>query len=80
MQLCNAKGVLVVPEWKSAPFWPIICPYPSRFATFVKEVFCFSPCSDIFLPGPGTLATYRDKQSVFQGCPNFNVLAIRISF
>ena len=35
---------------------------------------------DVFIPGPGTLRAYRDNDSVFQGCPKFNVLALRVSF
>ena len=23
--LCNAQGTLIVPFWKSAPFWPLLC-------------------------------------------------------
>ena len=41
METCNAKGVVLVPEWKSAPFWPIICPYPPSFSLFVKEVYFY---------------------------------------
>ena len=32
---CQAKGTLVVPAWKSAPYWPIICPDGRHLARFV---------------------------------------------
>ena len=81
MQYCNAKGVIVVPEWKSAPFWPIICPNPtqSQFASFVESYYL--PCQyPIFIPGPGVLAFYRQQNSVFEGCPKFRVIALRVRF
>ena len=34
MAFWKASGVLVVPQWKSPPFWPTICPYPHLFASF----------------------------------------------
>ena len=32
---CQAKGTLVVPAWKSAPYWPVICPDGWHLAKFV---------------------------------------------
>ena len=32
---CQAKGTLIVPAWKSAPYWPIICPDGRHLAGFV---------------------------------------------
>lgn len=80
MEFCKACGVVIVPEWKSAPFWPRICPYPPHFASFVKGVYYLPRNLDVFIPGPGTLRTYRDKPSVFQGRPLFRVIALRVSF
>ena len=80
MAFWKASGVLVVPEWKSAPFWPTICPYPPLFASFITGVYYIPRNHDVFIPGPSTLRAYRDNDSVFQGCPKFNVLALRVSF
>ena len=32
---CQANGTLVVPAWKSAPYWPVICPDGRHLAKFV---------------------------------------------
>ena len=31
---CNAKGTLVNPVWKSAPFWPVLFPDSEHLAPF----------------------------------------------
>ena len=65
MENCKAKGTLVVPEWKSAPFWPLLCSYdcPFLFPEFVKD-FCYLPRSrDMFLPGRGSSLVYTNKKS-----------------
>ena len=50
-QACMAEGTLIVPEWKSAPFWPLLQPVEGQFAQFavcVKEL----PLSEsLFVPG-----------------------------
>ena len=82
MENCKAKGTLVVPEWKSAPFWPLLCSYdcPFLLPEFVKD-FCYLPRSrHMFLPGRGSSLVYTNKKSVFSGVPNFNFLAFRLNF
>ena len=32
---CRAHGTLMVPLWKSAPFWPLLCPDGRHFTGFV---------------------------------------------
>ena len=34
----EAKGTVILPLWKSAPFWPVLQPYQGNFAQFVKDV------------------------------------------
>ena len=41
MDYCKARGVLVVPFWCSAAFWPQLLAGPSSFKSFVKEVLVF---------------------------------------
>ena len=38
-EACNAMGSLV-PVWKSAPFWPLLCPDGSHLASFVHQWVC----------------------------------------
>lgn len=41
MQFWKACGVVIVPEWKSAAFWPRICPYLPQFVSFLKGFIIF---------------------------------------
>ena len=34
-RLCEATGTIVVPAWKSAPYWPVLCPDGTHFADFI---------------------------------------------
>ena len=77
---CRAVGTLIVPEWASAFFWPLLKPRPSRFASFVVDVVRLPRRSDLIIPGPGQKIFYRGKPSVFFGCPKFSMLALRIDF
>jgi hypothetical protein len=65
----NATGTLVVPEWKSAPFWPIIHT-GFKFRAFIKNVKVFK--------GYNITHRGRGRNGVF-GTPhqNFNFLALR---
>ena len=36
---CKAKGTLVVPLWKSAVFWPLLCPDGVHLAPFIHDWF-----------------------------------------
>ena len=50
---CCAAGTLIVPEWPSAFFWPLLKPRPSGFASFVVDVVRLPRRSDMIIPGPG---------------------------
>jgi len=71
---CRAVGTLIVPEWPSAFFWPLLKPRPSRFASFVVDIVRLARRSDMIIPGPGQKVFYRGKLSVFFGCPKFSML------
>ena len=43
MKLCKARGVLFIPEWKSAYFWPLLTPNGRIFYDFVKEYLYLQP-------------------------------------
>ena len=34
---CRAKDTFIIPAWKSAPFWPVICPDSRHLAPFVHQ-------------------------------------------
>ena len=71
---CRAKGTLIVPEWPSAVFWPLICPDEKGFASFVKD-FNYLPIVE------GLFMESRRGACLFaNGIPNTNVVALRLDF
>ena len=34
---CMAQGTLIVPLWRSAPYWPLLCPDGSNLGGFVED-------------------------------------------
>ena len=36
-EACHASGTIVVPYWKSAPIWPLLCPDGIEYASFVVD-------------------------------------------
>ena len=68
-RICRAKGVLLIPEWPSAYYWPIISPDGKHFAEFVKnhlvlDPFFYSTCA----------------KSVFTGHTSYRTLALQLEF
>ena len=80
MKRCRATGTLIVPEWRSGLFWPVLCKNQYEFEYFVKGVLVLPKIHDFILEGPGQKSIYKKKKSVFSGCPVFNMLALRIDF
>ena len=37
-QKTKAEGTLIVPQWVSAPFWPLLFPDGMNLADFVQEM------------------------------------------
>ena len=48
---CGAVGSLLVPVWKSAHFWPLLCPDGCHLAPFVHQCMFFQYQPGLFLPG-----------------------------
>ena len=48
---CEAVGTLVVPLWKSAPFWPLLCPDGRHLAPFIHGWFALNVYPGLLLPG-----------------------------
>ena len=67
---CKCKGVLFVPLWKSAYFWPLLTPDGYFFFGFVKHFLVLDP----YFSSP-TLST-----SLFKGFAKFKSLALYIDF
>ena len=41
MRSCKAFGVLVIPYWQSAPFWPLICERKDEFFSLSRIVLIY---------------------------------------
>ena len=80
LQSCNGIGTLIIPEWPSSLFWPYLHCSGLVFKSYVKAVFCLPKLHDLLIEGPGQRAVYKRKKSVFPGCRNFNMLALRLDF
>ena len=64
---------LVVPKWKSAPFWPVLFPNELNAAAFISQYVSYEPG---FLTRRG-----RGKNGIFDGRHlSFGLMAIRICF
>ena len=71
---CKAFGVIVLPYWESAPFWPLICENKGKFKSCVQdcidlptEKMFYTPCRS----GEGIFGNQNLK---------FRMLALRICF
>ena len=69
-KLCLASGVLFVPEWPSAYFWPLLTPDGKNFYTFVRDVLVLDPY----------YVSKEEIDSVFTGFAPFRSLALLIRF
>ena len=70
----KAAATLVVPEWPSAPYWPMLCPDGVHLAEFVHMWMHIPQSTDTTLPG-------RREANIFKaGQPNTAVLAFRLDF
>lgn len=48
---CKAYGVLVVPNWPSAVFWPMLFDENLYYKTYVKDVLLFKDTREIIIQG-----------------------------
>lgn len=80
LESCHGSGTLIIPEWPSTVFWPFLHCSAKSFQPFVKHVLPLPQIKDLLIEGPGQSAMYKRKQSVFVGCPNFRMLALRLEF
>ena len=73
MRSCCAQGTLIVPLWRSAPFWPLLTTDGSHLAHFVEDWVDLPPLKTTFCMG-------RHSSGVFgRENLNFRVSAVRIN-
>ena len=73
LKVCKAQGTLVIPDWPSATFWPVLFGKDSPYKDIVTHVIRFCDPTHIFVHG-------RNHKSLF-GSVNMksHVLCIRIN-
>ena len=66
-------GMLVIPLWTSAPWWPLITKDGRHPESFVLDWIDIPQSRNMFIPAkPGAC--------IFSGRPNYRVLALKVSF
>ena len=74
LKACRAAGTLIVPLWRSAHFWPIICDDGVHFSNFVHDWYVLPHIPNLFIRG-------KAKNCIFgNGQLKFIMLALRIDF
>ena len=74
MELCCAQGTLIVPLWKSAHFWPILCSDGFHWSTFIHDWVILPNFPNLFIRG-------KAKNSIFGSKPlAFVSLALHLDF
>ena len=73
-QMCAAHGTLIVPEWPSAAFWPVLHATPEQFAVFVVVIQELPLSESLILPGS------LDSSLFHSNMLNTEVLALRCDF
>ena len=72
-QSTKAKGTLIIPQWPSAPYWPLLFPNGLDPANFITDWLELPTSEKLFLPG-------QLGSNLFDGTPNTPVLALRLEF
>ena len=75
MFMCKAKGVLVVPKWKSALYWPLLWDDKNQcFNNFVTDYLEFKNPKNFFVAG-------SDKNSILTKSPfHSSVIILRLDY
>ena len=70
LQLCKASRTLVVPLWKSAPFWPLLVDERGAFRQFVTDSRIFKNTLGFF---------QHDTNKFFNANCKFEMIAVRLN-
>ena len=74
LKACRAAGTLIVPLWRSAHFWPIICDNGVHFSNFVHDWYVLPHIPNLFIRGKAKNCTSGNGQL------KFIMLTLRIDF
>ena len=71
-QNTKANGTLIIPQWLSSPFWPLLFPNGLTSADFVEGVIELPNCNTLILSG-------QSGANLLKGLPNMPVMALRLT-
>jgi hypothetical protein len=71
---CGCRGSLIVPEWPSAAFWPLLFDLSGNFEKFIIDFFYFPLAPGLFVSGKRGACLFKD------GIPTSNLMALRVDF
>ena len=74
MSAGGEDGTLLVPQWPSAVWWPLLVEMTGSWRAFVTDSIVIQPYEGIFLSG-------AEASSIFTaGIPSFHIIALRLCF
>ena len=74
MEICSAQGTLIVPLWKSAHFWPILCSDGFHWSSFIHDWVILPSLPSLFIRGKAKNSIFGSKLLTFVS------LALRLDF
>ena len=74
MSVGKEDGTLLVPEWRSAPWWPLLVTRRGSWREFVVDSRRIQPYDGIFVPGSAASCIFSS------GTPAFSLLALKLKF
>ena len=72
MKRCEAFGVMVIPRWESASFWPLLCDAKGNFSSFVCDWLELPPDKKYYLPCKTGEGLFGNEDL------NFMMIAVRL--
>ena len=74
MESCNAKGILVVPEWRSANFWPLLCSFYGEMKSFIVDWMYLPTGKCYYTPCKNGAGLFGNEDL------KFNMMALYLNF
>ncbi len=80
MMKCRAVGTVIVPQWPSAAFWPVLSPSIGSFRGYLVTHVVLPSIADLCIAGRGQSIVYKQGKRVFEGALSFKLIALRYDF
>jgi len=58
---CQCRGILVIPYWPSAPFWPFLVEHKGVFRPFVIDFLFVENGKDVYLHGANNSSLFGSE-------------------